>query len=450
MFSTLPGFRDFYPEECARRNYLFQQWRRAARSFGFQEYDCPVLEPLELYLEKSGEEIAGQLFNFSDKGGRAVALRPELTPSLARMVGARAGSLKRPVKWYNIGENFRYEKPQKGRLRSFYQLNADIFGEPGPGADAELMALCLECLTVLGLGPNDVILRLSDRHLWMHYLAGLGLDPAGAVAVLAIVDKMEREEEPATVAKLRPLLGSRAEEFPAHAARLTALRDPGALAEFFGSRQLSAEAGAALQNRLDEWRLLWSGLEAFGLAGFVQLDLGIVRGLAYYTGFVFEAFERSAQGSRGRALAGGGRYDNLVGKLGYNDLHAAGFAIGDVTVTDLLLEKHLLPLLPDTPDVYAILGGPAERAAGLRLTGLLRRRGWRVEYALRETGFGKQFKAAGQSGARFALIVGSEELAAGQAKVRDLSSGGEATVRIEHLPDFLDEARALGLPATQT
>ena len=186
-FQSLPGFREFYPEDCAARNGLFNAWRGAARRHGFAEYDAPVLEPLELFTEKSGEEIRTQLFEFEDKGGRKVALRPEMTPSLARLVAAQAGSLRKPVKWFSIGECFRYEKPQKGRLRSFYQFNADILGEAGPGADAECIALLVESLKACGLDEGEFEIRISDRKLWFLYLASKGLSEEQAIAALAII-----------------------------------------------------------------------------------------------------------------------------------------------------------------------------------------------------------------------------------------------------------------------
>ncbi|MGB0184047.1 MAG: ATP phosphoribosyltransferase regulatory subunit [Opitutales bacterium] len=209
-FETLPGFRAFYPESSARRAYIFENWRAAAQSFNFQEYDAPVLEPLELYIEKSGEEIVGQLFHFEDRGGRAVALRPEMTPSLARLVGAKANSLKRPIKWFNIGEHYRYERPQKGRLRAFYQFNADILGESGASADAELIALLVQSLKAFGLGVEDFKLRLSDRDLWLFLLAAEGLDAAGSAQVLGIIDKLERNSREKTLEQLATVLGESA------------------------------------------------------------------------------------------------------------------------------------------------------------------------------------------------------------------------------------------------
>ena len=190
-FQTLPGFREFYPEDLARRNHVFRVWRQTANAFGFAEYDAPVLEPLDLYRAKSGDEIEAQLFSFTDKGQREVALRPEMTPTVCRLVGARAESLKRPIKWFNIAEFYRYERMQKGRGRCFFQLNADIFGEPGIEAEIELIALLVQCLRAFGLTAEDFRVRLSDRNLWFYFLGALGLDEARTAALLGAIDKVE-------------------------------------------------------------------------------------------------------------------------------------------------------------------------------------------------------------------------------------------------------------------
>ncbi len=442
-FESLPGFREFFPERCALRNHVFGIWRRTARACGFAEYDAPVLEPLELYIEKSGEEIVGQLFNFEDRGGRQVALRPEMTPSLARMVGEKANSLKRPVRWFNVGEHYRYERPQKGRLRAFYQFNADILGEPGPGADAELVALAVSVLRGFGLGPDDFRVRLSDRDLWMLLLGAEGVDATAAPAVLGVIDKMGRTSREAVLEKLGPLFGGGADSFLGRVEEAAALRDLADLREFVGALPLEGGLREQADERLARWEELLAALEALGAAEFVHIDLGIVRGLAYYTGFVFEAFEASGQS---RALAGGGRYDALVRKLGGPDFPATGFAMGDVTLLDLLEEKGLLPPYIDRPDFVAVIGGPDERPAALRDCAALRARGLRAEYPFKAQAFGKQFKEANRSGARFALIYGTEEVAQGKVKLRDLGTGGEAlmsaTDLLERLPDLLED----GLP----
>jgi histidyl-tRNA synthetase len=418
-FQTLPGFREFYPEDLARRSHLFGHWRRAARAYGFAEYDAPVLEPLDLYRAKSGEEIENQLFSFTDKGGREVALRPEMTPTVCRLVGERAGALKRPIKWFSIGEFYRYERMQKGRGRCFFQFNADVFGEPGPEAEIELIALLIQCFTSFGLTAADFHVRLSDRNLWFYFLNSLGLDGDQARGVLSAVDKFEK---------------AGAEAFDAYTAKFGALPEETRrkILAFLQIRSLpdleaicSAQGSEALQTRLADWKKLLGALSAMGLAEYVSVDLGVVRGLAYYTGFVFEAFDR--QGDL-RALAGGGRYDDLVEKLGGPNLPAVGFAIGDMTFSLLLQQRNLAPAIVDAPDVFCVLGGPAEKTAAFADIAALRAAGIRVEYPFKEIAFGKQFKAAAESGARVALIYGSNELAQGIVKLRDLSTRTERDV----------------------
>lgn len=439
QFESLPGFREFYPDACSRRNYLFSHWRKIARAYCFNEYDAPVLEPLELYIEKSGEEIVGQLFNFEDRGGRAVAMRPEMTPSLARLIAAKANSLKRPVKWFNIGEHYRYERPQKGRLRAFYQFNVDIFGEPGPAADAELICLLIQALQSFGLTDSDFKVRLSDRDLWLLMLASEGLDEAASAQALSIIDKLERTERSKTLEKLAAILGEGAEQFLEMVERATAIRDFEALRSFVEALPLEGESAAAAAKRLEDWTVLTDSIEAAGLSAHLQIDLGVVRGLAYYTGFVFEAFEASGEG---RALAGGGRYDALVKKLGGPDMPAVGFAMGDVTLADLLESRDLLPEFLDAPDFVMVIGGAEERKAAQFDAAVLRSIGYRVNFPLKEQGFGKQFKTANQSGARFALIYGTEELAKGVVKIKDLTSGGESELARGDLqaqvPDLLE------------
>jgi histidyl-tRNA synthetase len=418
-FQSLPGFREFYPEDLARRSHLFRVWRQTARAFGFEEYDAPVLEPLDLYKTKSGEEIEAQLFSFTDKGGREVALRPEMTPTVCRLVGARAGALRRPIKWFSIAEFYRYERAQKGRLRAFFQLNADIFGEPGPEAEIEIIALLIQCLAGFGLTADDFCVRLSDRDLWFFYLESLGFDEAQARAILSAVDRHEKMGDDAFQGYTAQH-GALAPERKAAILEFLQIRSLAAIRAHLGR---GAGAGEKLAARLADWEKLLAGLEAMGLGGFIQVDLGVVRGLAYYTGFVFEAFDRKGDL---RALAGGGRYNDLVKKLGGPDLPAIGFAIGDVTTSLLLDQRGLKPALVSAPDVYVIAGDGQPRAEAFAEIHRLRSAGYRVEYPLRPPAFGKQFKAAAESGARLALIYGSDELAKGVVKFRDL---GERTER---------------------
>lgn len=425
---TLPGFREIYPEDCARLHHVFRVWRQVAVSFGFQAYEAPVLEPLDLFRAKSGTEIEQQLFSFVDKGGREVALRPEMTPALARMIGRKAQSLRRPIKWFNVGEHFRYERQQKGRLRSFFQFNADVFGEAGPGVEVELIALLIRSLTVFGLTEEDFWIRLSDRDLWWHYLATQGLEAAEIESTLGFIDKMEREERSVTEAKLRAAFGARAEGLLERIEALAAVRSLDQLKDLVSD--LATDEADDLTGRLQDWVALLDGLEAMGLSRFVAIDFSVVRGLAYYTGFVFEAFDRKG---RFRAIAGGGRYNNLVKKLGGPDMPAAGFAIGDVVLLDLLADRGLTPTLVSGPDVYMVAGGEAERGMALADVDRLRGAGYSVDYGLRPVGFGKQFRNAGQSGARFCFIYGEEELARGLVKVRNMTQGTEQEIPRDHL-----------------
>lgn len=418
-FQTLPGFREFYPEDFARRNHIFRLWRQTAGTYGFAEYDAPVLEPLELYKAKSGDEIEGQLFSFTDKGGREVALRPEMTPTVCRLVGSKANALKRPIKWFSIGEFYRYERMQKGRGRCFFQFNADVFGEPGPEAEIELIALLTQCLCAFGLTEQDFYVRLSDRNLWFYYLEALGLDEPRIRAVLGAVDKFEKAGDDA--------FKGYAEQFGELEAGLKAK-----VLEFLQIKSLAAlEAvlasigGEKLAARMADWRKLLSGLAAMGLERFVEVDLGVVRGLAYYTGFVFEAFDRKGEL---RALAGGGRYDDLVQKLGGPAFPAVGFAIGDMTFALLLEQRGLMPTLVSVPDVYCVIGGEAERRVAFGDIQAIRASGYRVDYPMKDVGFGKQLKAASDSGAKLALIYGAEELAKGVVKIRDLGDRTENEV----------------------
>ena len=418
-FQTLPGFREFYPEDFARRNHVFRLWRQTASTYGFVEYDAPVLEPLELYKAKSGDEIEGQLFSFTDKGGREVALRPEMTPTVCRLIGAKASALKRPIKWFSIGEFYRYERMQKGRGRCFSQFNADIFGEPGPEAEIELIALLTQCLCAFGLTEQDFYVRLSDRNLWFYYLEALGLDEPRIRSVLGVVDKFEKAGDEA--------FKSYTEQFgeldAALKAKVLAFLQIKSLAAL--EALLAPIGGDKLAARLVEWRKLLGGLTAMGLERFIEVDLGVVRGLAYYTGFVFEAFDRKGEL---RALAGGGRYDDLVQKLGGPAFPAVGFAIGDMTFALLLEQRGLMPTLVQVPDVYCVIGGEAERIAAFGAIQTIRASGYRVDYPMRDVAFGKQLKAASDSGAKLALIFGADELAKGVVKIRNLGDRTESEI----------------------
>lgn len=444
-FETLPGFREFYPADCTRRNFLFGQFRKVARAFCFEEYDAPLLEPLDLLIAKSGPEIVSQLFNFEDKGGRAVALRPEMTPSLARLVGARINSLKRPVKWFSIGEQFRYERPQKGRLRSFYQYNVDVLGDAQVSVDAEVITLLVQSIAVFGLNDNDFRVRLSDRNLWLLLMEAQQIESAQHIPVLGIIDKLARSNRAKTLQQLQAHLGGQAEAFLQQIERLMQIDSIGLLEDFLFAQSDDLALKERIASRLSEWRALQALLTAAGVEAYVQIDLSIVRGLAYYTGFVFEAFEASGQG---RALAGGGRYDGLVQQLGGPEVPAVGFAIGDVTLTDLLASKGCLPEFTHQPDFVAIFAGEDARLAAIADANRIRTMGYAVDYSLKEQSFSKQFKLASQKGARFALIYGSEELEGDFVKVRDFAAGEEQLFPRSMLATVVPELMREGMAST--
>jgi histidyl-tRNA synthetase len=407
----LPGFRDYYPEDCAFRNYLFENWRHVARAFGFQEYDGPTLEPTELYKKKSGEELKTQLFRFVDQGGRDVCMKPEMTPTLARLIAARERDYRKPIKWFSISPFFRFEKPQKGRLREFYQINCDIIGDDSPAADAELIALAIELHRTFGLTDDDFFVRVNNRNLWAEFLRKHQKPLTHLAEFLSVIDKLERDSEEVTAHNLRALD-----------------------LELDQIRKFLATPAASVPgfSRLFE-ELQWRGLEKF-----VELDLTVVRGLDYYTGFVFEIFDRK---KKNRALAGGGRYDDLISVIsdGATDLPAAGFAIGDVTFSNLLhaLDHTRLRIdnaLSTRLRAFIIVGDENRRPDAIRLATSLRQSGIAVDYWFQPAKIGRQFQQAEALGAVYAVVVGSEWP---QVRVKLLAERTEETISTDQLPALL-------------
>jgi histidyl-tRNA synthetase len=402
---ALPGFRDFLPADCAVRNYIFAQWREVSRRYGFVEYDGPLLEDLELFKKKSGPEIVKQLYDFTDKGGRAVALRPEMTPTLARMAAAAQRDFRKPMKWFCIPQMFRYERPQRGRLREHYQYNCDIIGEAAVDADVELIAICIDVLRAFGFTSDDVVIRISDREFWIEFLRTHDVPEERWQEMLEIIDKSEREPCEKTAARLGDLAA--------------------AVFEIFD--------GGGRSEKLD---YLLGGLAQRGMADFAKVDLRIVRGLAYYTGVVFEAFDRRGEL---RAIAGGGRYDNLIGHLsdGAVSLPALGFAMGDVVLGELLrghdaarAQMEQAIAREQRIDVYAVIAKEERRADAVALVQQLRDQRLRVEYSLTPAKVGKQFQTAEHLGAAHALLFGDEWP---HVKVKDLATRAEQLVPHEEV-----------------
>src|SRR5882672_6877836 len=418
---ALPGFRDFYPEDLTLRNHIFATWRSVAQRYGFEEYDGPPLESLDLYTQKSGDEIVSQLYSFKDKGDRDVALRPEMTPTLARMVAAHAQALKKPIRWFSIPQLFRYERTQRGRLREHFQLNMDIIGEAGPLADAELIAAAIDIMRAFGFGPKDVQARIADRRVLRALLLGGGVTEAQLGAAFGVIDKSDRAPREALEDMLQKAGFAKAE------ARVVldvaGLRGLDAVAAALAKVKGGEEAGEPLRTAVE-------ALTAMGLAEFVQVDLTIVRGLAYYTGIVFELFDSA---KKLRAICGGGRYDDLLKALGGPDLPALGFGMGDVVLGELLKERNVAPKASTELGAFLVAVSGDDVATVLQLAHALRDRGMAVEYGLRHAPIRKQLELAAARGAPRAVIIGPEERAAGVALVRDLNAGTEAKVPLDKL-----------------
>jgi len=417
----LPGFRDFYPEPLPHpdvwsadaRQHIFEQWRAVARRYGFREYDGPPLEPLELFTAKSGEEIVGQLYNFKDKGGREISLRPEMTPTLARMVAAHERNYKKPIKWFAIPQLFRYERQQKGRLREHFQFNADLIGETDPAADAELIALLIDLLRAFGLTAEDFVIRLSSRNAWQEFYQSQKPQAesekgGGEYAFFQIIDKLERVPPEESEQKLAALGFTLAQ-----------------VNEFIRAGQPTAELASILEN-----------LAARGLKDFVKVDYQVIRGLAYYTGVVFEAFDRKGEF---RAIAGGGRYNNLVKLVsgGKADLPALGFGMGDVVLLELLKARGRLPKFDSPMDVYVLIEDEARRAVSLKLIHDLRAAGYAVEYPLTPAKADKQFKRAQELKVAHTIRLDTDDY----VRIRDSRTRAEVVTGMAGAANHLGQAK---------
>lgn len=419
--SALPGFRDFYPEQFAERAYVMKVWRDVAHRYAFVEYDGPPLEPLDLYTKKSGDEIVGQLYNFKDKGDREVSLRPEMTPTLARMVSAKANALRKPVRWFSTPQLFRYERQQRGRLREHFQLNVDIIGEADVTADAELLAVAVDIMREFGLTHDDVRARVSDRRLLHAILEGLGVADAQRGAVFGVIDKVHRQPREISLEKLVA-----AGMTPENASHLFALAT--------SPRRVARDMELPVTNAVtDDLRRYFDQLDALSVADWVDLDLSIVRGLAYYTGIVFELFD--AKGEL-RAICGGGRYDKLLGSMGGPDLPALGFGMGDVVLTELLRDRGLNVTVA-SPDFWVASEEGGETDV-VRASTALRRAGASVEYALRKQQLTKQKKAAQSAGATYFVTLEEGFTQSGAIRVEELGervAGAEPTPLMRQLAD---------------
>jgi histidyl-tRNA synthetase len=417
VISPVKGTRDFYPEQMALRAWLYNTMREVAESFGYQEYEAPLLESLDLYAAKSGEELVNQQsYVFEDRGGDRITLRPELTPSLARMVAQKQNELAFPVRWWSFGPFWRYERPQKGRTREFFQWNVDLLGPDTPEADAENVAVLATFLKKVGLRPEQVVILVNNRALMNTRFAGIGVPPDLQVAVAGWIDRR---------AKLEP------DAWRAYGAEL-GLKD-----------EWTAKVEALLEQEdlWKEWPALvrfFEAIAALGMDEFVRYDPSIMRGLLYYTGTVFEAWE--VGGEIRRSILGGGRYDNLLSDVGGEPLPAVGFAMGDVVISLVLEQYGLLPeaLKVQPAQVLVTVFDEATQLESLKIAGELRRDGLNVAVYPELAKLGKQFKYADRIGARAALVLGPSELKDGQVTVKDLASGEQVAVAREQVREVLE------------
>ena len=418
MAKGVKGTRDFYPEEMRLRNWLFDNFTYASLLHGFEEYDAPVLETEELYTRKQGEDIVKQLYNFKDKGDRKVALRPEMTPSLARMVMSRAGVLPMPIKWFSIPQCWRYERMQKGRGREHFQWNVDIWGTNDISADAELFSVLTTFLEGVGLTEEDVVIRVSSRKVLEEVLGALGITGDLFAKTCIIVDKMD---------KLTPeIIEEQLTELGHDSKVISTIQSTLGLKHLNSLKKVLKPDSAALS----ELTQLFEAIDAYGISNWVEFDASIVRGLAYYTGSVFEVSDRKG---KFRAICGGGRYDKLLSTLGGKDLPATGFGFGDMVIMELLKDKGLIPhLLSGVEDVVIALD-PNLKNIAVKVASVLRDSDRLVDLVLENKKMKWAFKHAERVGASRIILVAPEEWSREKIKVKDLQSGEEFETTLEEI-----------------
>ena len=418
MSQGVRGTRDFYPEDMRLRNWLFDNFTNASLLHGFEEYDAPVLEYEELYTRKQGEEITQQLYSFQDKGNRKVALRPEMTPSLARMVMARAGGLPMPIKWFSIPQCWRYERTQRGRGREHYQWNVDIWGTTEISADAELISVLVTFFEGIGLTAKDIVIRVSSRKVLEEVLGSLDMEGDIFAQTCIIVDKMDKLSSDVIEDQLSDL-GHDSKVITTIQAVL-GIKDMNSLQEALKDESVA----------VSELNLLFDAIDSYGISEWVEFDASIVRGLAYYTGAVFEAHDRTGEF---RAICGGGRYDKLLSTLGGKDLPATGFGFGDMVIMELLAEKNLIPeLVSDIDDIVIPLNSDLRNAA-VMVAASLRNSGRTVDLVLEDKKMKWAFKHAERIGAARLVLLAPDEWSRKMVKIKDLDTGEESEISLNDI-----------------
>ncbi len=414
------GTRDFYPQDMAVRNWLIDGWKRVSVRNGFEEYDGPIFEYLKMFQIKSGDEIAEQLFSFEDRGGRELALRPEITPTLARMVNQQINSLPRPIKWFSVPRLFRAEKPQKGRLREFFQWNIDIIGIDDVLADAETIFCALDYLKEAGLTPDDIVVKISSRKVLAELLKSIGIKENQLDALYVVLDKRSKLPDEAFEEML-------AERLPDENKRgkILELMAVESIKQINDCLELSKEA----EESIKELSRLFELLDAMGVGDYCVFDIGIVRGLAYYTGIVYEIYDKA---SELRAIGGGGRYDNLLKLFGGPDIPATGFGIGDCVLGILLEEKGLLSKEISTgrPEYFVAFTDQRYIQKAVEVTSKLRLAKFAANFSYKPVGLSKQLKQASEQKVKKCIIIGSE-IENNQLVIKDMATGKQELVKIE-------------------
>jgi len=421
--STQPykGTRDFYPEDMRVQKWMFDRMRAVVQTYGYQEYDGPMLEPFELYAAKTGEEIVNQqLYWLMDRGDRKLAIRPEMTPTLARMVAGRIQELPKPVRWFSIPNLWRYERPQKGRLREHWQLNVDVLGGDPIQADAEILVVAFSIIKAFG-GQNFVSIKVNNRRLMDHFFTNsLGLSAETALKVTKAIDARAKIGE---------------EAYNQWLAELGVNEDAKARMEAFFHAPFEVTAREMPCQGVDELRALFDFLKESGAAERVVFDPTVLRGLDYYTGTVFEMYDESPENRR--AMFGGGRYDNLVALFGKDKLPGVGFGMGDVTLRNFLEIHRLMPELKPFVDVFVTLPRAELRKNAEEISNQLREKGLCVITPLEVGGFGAQLKQASKHKAAFAVLLGDAELKDGKVVVKDMAKGEQVTVELGKVAEYV-------------
>ncbi|HBG27042.1 MAG: histidine--tRNA ligase [Planctomycetes bacterium GWF2_41_51] len=415
---AVKGTRDFYPEDMARRNFIIDGWKTASIRNGFAEFDGPIFEYLAMYQQKSGDEIASQLFAFEDRGERMLAIRPEITPTLARMVNQRINTLPRPIKWFSVPRLCRAERPQKGRLREFFQWNVDIIGVDDCLADAEVIFCAVDYLMAAGLGSDDIIVRISSRRLLASLLEYFGIEESQLDKVYAVLDKKAKVPAEAFEKMLEETISDADKR--EKVLKLMAAESLVELEEFAGNDEKAKLA-------VDELKRLFEYLNVMGITEFCKFDIGIVRGLAYYTGIVYEIYDKSQQL---RAICGGGRYDNLLADFGGPKISATGMGMGDCVLGIVLEEKGIFSKVGvyGACEYFVAYADDSLRNDALNIVAKLRKAGKVTDFSYKGGGLGKQLKQASTVGAKECVLVGQEFAEKKQLIIKDMASGEQKAV----------------------